>query len=205
MRILITGITGFVGSHLADYIVDRNEGHEIYGLCRWRSPRENLANVFDRSGCWKRISATWDPSSGISRPSAPTSSSILRRKSHVLTSFNSPSTITTNIIGTTNLLEAVRITGIDPVIHICSSSEVYGQVTEADIPIRESCPLRPASPYAVGKVGGRHGGIPVLGFPQDPDDPHKDVHAYRPPEGTSSPCRSSPSRWRWPNGVWRSP
>jgi GDP-D-mannose dehydratase len=51
------------------------------------------------------------------------------------------------------LLEAVRLTRIDPVIHICSSSEVYGQVRPEDVPIREDCPFKPASPYAVSKVG----------------------------------------------------
>jgi GDP-mannose 4,6-dehydratase len=78
----------------------------------------------------------------------------LAAQSYVLTSFNAPvDTLHTNIIGTTNLLEAVRINGIDPIIHICSSSEVYGQVRKEDVPIKEDCPLRPASPYAVGKVG----------------------------------------------------
>ena len=48
MKILITGVTGFVGSHLADHVVGLDQGHEIYGLCRWRSPRENLANVYDK-------------------------------------------------------------------------------------------------------------------------------------------------------------
>jgi len=58
-----------------------------------------------------------------------------------------------NTIGTTNLLEAVRLSGLDPLIHICSSSEVYGQVREDEIPICEDNPFRPASPYAVSKVG----------------------------------------------------
>lgn len=78
----------------------------------------------------------------------------LAAQSYVLTSFNSPiQTLWSNVIGTANLLEAVRLLKIDPVIHVCSSSEVYGQVSAADIPIRETCPLRPASPYAVSKVG----------------------------------------------------
>ncbi|MFC1704665.1 GDP-mannose 4,6-dehydratase, partial [Candidatus Omnitrophota bacterium] len=62
-------------------------------------------------------------------------------------------TLWTNVIGTANLLEAIRLTGIDPIVHVCSSSEVYGQVKKKDVPIKETCPLRPASPYAVSKVG----------------------------------------------------
>jgi len=72
----------------------------------------------------------------------------------VPTSFTAPrDTIETNVIGTLNLLEAIRQTGIDPLIHICSSSEVYGQVYEHELPITENNPLRPQSPYAVSKVG----------------------------------------------------
>jgi GDP-mannose 4,6-dehydratase len=78
----------------------------------------------------------------------------LAAQSFVPTSYNAPAdTLDTNVIGTCNLLEALRILKLDPVIHICSSSEVYGQVKPDDLPIRESCPLRPVSPYAVSKVG----------------------------------------------------
>ena len=66
-------------------------------------------------------------------------------------------TLQTNVIGTCNLLEAIKELKIavdyDPIIHICSSSEVYGQVKEEEVPITEDVPLRPASPYAVSKVG----------------------------------------------------
>ena len=66
-------------------------------------------------------------------------------------------TLQTNVIGTCNLLEAIKELKIaadyDPIVHICSSSEVYGQVKEEEVPITEDVPLRPASPYAVSKVG----------------------------------------------------
>jgi GDPmannose 4,6-dehydratase/GDP-4-dehydro-6-deoxy-D-mannose reductase len=78
----------------------------------------------------------------------------LAAQSYVTSSFDAPAdTLHTNVIGTTNLLDAVRAAGIDPKIHICSSSEVYGQVTAGEVPIRETNPLRPASPYAASKVG----------------------------------------------------
>ncbi|HSV56806.1 MAG TPA: GDP-mannose 4,6-dehydratase, partial [Magnetospirillaceae bacterium] len=154
MKILITGITGFVGSHLADYILDRNEGHDVYGLCRWRSPRENLARSYSRISL---VEADLTDLGALIRhldAIRPDAIFHLAAQSYVLTSFNAPiQTFTSNIIGTGNLLEAVRITNIDPVIHICSSSEVYGQVRPEDVPIREDCPFKPASPYAVSKVG----------------------------------------------------
>jgi GDP-mannose 4,6-dehydratase len=154
MRILITGITGFVGSHLAEYIINRNERHDVFGLCRWRSPRENLSNVYDKVTL---IEADLCDMGALIRHLEAVKPNIifhLAAQSYVLTSFNSSiQTLWSNVIGTANLLEAVRINRIDPVIHICSSSEVYGQVSEADVPIKETCQLKPASPYAVSKVG----------------------------------------------------
>ncbi len=154
MRILITGITGFVGSHLAEYILNLNEGHEVYGICRWRSPKDNLEKIYNKVTL---LDADLCDLGALIRHFKMVKPDIifhLAAQSYVLTSFNSPvQTLWSNVIGTTNVLEAVRITEIDPVIHICSSSEVYGQVSEADVPIRETCPFRPASPYAVSKVG----------------------------------------------------
>ncbi len=154
MKVLITGVTGFVGSHLARYILDLGQGTEVYGLCRWRSPRDNIAETYDRI---RMVEADLSDLGGLVRHLDRVRPEVifhLAAQSYVLTSFTTPvHTLSTNIIGTTNLLEAVRIVGIDPVIHICSSSEVYGQVAEADLPIRESCPFKPASPYAVSKVG----------------------------------------------------
>lgn len=153
MKIFITGITGFVGSHLAEYIINLKGQHKVYGLCRWRSTRENLANVYDKVTL---VEADLCDLGSLIRHLKIIKPDIifhLAAQSYVLTSFNSPvHTLWTNAIGTTNLLEAVRILEMDPIIHICSSSEVYGQVTKKDIPIKETCPLRPFSPYGVSKV-----------------------------------------------------
>ena len=90
----------------------------------------------------------------------------LAAQSYVPYSFDVPAaTLDSNVIGTCNLLEVVKIIKLkdgmnndgsfkyDPIIHICSSSEVYGQVSEDNVPITEDCPFAPASPYAVSKVG----------------------------------------------------
>jgi len=154
MKILITGITGFVGSHLAEYILNLNEGHEVYGLCRWRSPRENLKSIYNKVTLCDGDLCDLGSLIRHIETIKPDIIFHLAAQSYVLTSFNSPvHTLWTNVIGTTNLLEAVRITKADPVIHICSSSEVYGQVDPKYVPITEDCPFRPASPYAVSKVG----------------------------------------------------
>ncbi len=153
MKVLITGITGFVGSHLAEYVLNLKKNHQVYGICRWRSPRDNLANIYNKINL---LDADLNDLSALIRHIKAVKPDFifhLAAQSYVLTSFNSPvHTMFTNAIGTLNLLEAVRINEIDPVIHICSSSEVYGQVTKEDVPIKENCPMRPASPYAVSKV-----------------------------------------------------
>ncbi len=154
-KILITGITGFVGSHLADYILGLGgRSLEVHGIRRWRSPMDNIDQIADKLSlhyCELLDSkSVYDTVAGI-RPDVIFH---LAAQSFVPTSFDMPvNTLETNVCGTVNLLEAVRHAQIDPVIHICSSSEVYGQVREDEVPIKESQPFRPASPYAVSKVG----------------------------------------------------
>jgi len=158
-KVLITGITGFVGSHLADYILDvLDEDIDIFGLIRWRSPLDNIKDIASR--IYLELGDLEDMGSLIRvlEETMPDVIFHLAAQSYVTASFLTPiATLLPNIVGTCNLLEAVRILrerdGYDPVIHVCSSSEVYGQVEEANIPITEDCPFKPASPYAVSKVG----------------------------------------------------
>ena len=111
MRILITGITGFVGSHLAEYILRMDEGDQIYGLRRWRSPKDNIASIYNK--IYLLDGDLCDLSSLIRTLETVKPDIIfhLAAQSYVLTSFNSPiQTLWANVLGTTNLLEAVRIT-----------------------------------------------------------------------------------------------
>jgi len=153
MRVFITGITGFVGSHLADYILDNHSEAEIFGLKRWRSPRDNIRHIEDRLKLYDGDLRDLTSMLAIIKEIKPDWIFHLAAQSFVPYSYSTPvDTLTTNVIGTANLLEAVRIMGIDPKIGICSSPEVYGQPNKKDIPITEDCPLRPVSPYAVSKV-----------------------------------------------------
>lgn len=153
MRLLITGITGFVGSHLADYLLDNNLG-EVYGIKRWRSPLENIEhrlnelNLFD---CDLRDLSSLMTVLDEIRPDIIVH---LAAQSLVPSSYIAPvDSVMTNTIGTINLLEAIRLLKQDPVIGIGSTSEVYGNVTMEEIPIKETHSLNPISPYAVSKVG----------------------------------------------------
>lgn len=157
MRILITGITGFVGSHLAEYISANHPATEIFGIKRWRSPQNNIRQLLNTNPKIKIHDCDLRDLGSLIRVFGEVKPEVifhLAAQSFVTTSYMAPlDTLECNISGTANLLEAIRILKQDPIVHICSSSEVYGQVTQADIPIRETCPFRPVSPYAVSKVG----------------------------------------------------
>ncbi len=155
MNIFVTGITGFVGSHLAEFLVKRPDVTMVYGLKRWRSPLDNIAGIINHPKLRLVDGDLRDSRSmnELMRMIKPELIFHLAAQSYVQTSFEAPiDTLETNIIGTVNLLEAVRQAKIDPRIHICSSSEVYGQVNPSEVPITENNPLRPMSPYAVSKV-----------------------------------------------------
>lgn len=157
MRILITGISGFVGSHLADYILDNFPNVQIFGLVRWRSPSDNIRHILEKITISFGDLLDLPSLRNLLSKHKPDIIFHLAAQSYVDFSFIAPlSTLETNIIGTCNLLETVKAlkeeTDYDPVIHICSSSEVYGQVKENEVPIKEDNPFRPASPYAVSKV-----------------------------------------------------
>jgi GDP-4-dehydro-6-deoxy-D-mannose reductase len=152
MRVLITGVTGFVGSHLADSLVAR-PGIEVFGSHRWRSRMENIDHLRGRltlvecdlrdPGAVRRLLATVRPDRIFH----------LAAQSYVPSSWTSPAeTITGNVTCQLNLLEAIRDSGLSTRIHVAGSSEEYGLVHKDELPIREENPLRPLSPYAVSKV-----------------------------------------------------
>lgn len=159
-RALITGVTGMVGSHLTDFLLV-NTDWDIYGMCRWRSPLDNVEHLLDRVNRKDRVYfINGDLCDTISLQNAIAESRPdfvfhLAAQSYPRVSFTSPvATLDTNIAGTERLLESLRQRkDIDPVIHVCSSSEVFGRVPSENIPIREDAPFHPASPYAISKAG----------------------------------------------------
>ena len=167
-NVLITGITGQVGSQLADYIL-ANTVFDVVGMMRWQEPLDNLYHLTDRINKKDRISLYYADlnDSGSVRNMIdevrPRYISHLAAQSYPKTSFDIPiETLQTNIIGTANLLEAVRHNvdfddpyceyPYDPVVHICSSSEVYGKAPTG-VNLSEDTPFHGSSPYSISKIG----------------------------------------------------
>lgn len=154
MNVLITGITGFAGSHLADYLLENHPDVRIFGTRRWRSPRTNIRHLDGKITLLEAELRDASSAYAVLDRVRPEIVFHLAAQSFVPTSWNSPAdTLQSNIVGQTNLFEAIRKLGIDPVFQIACSSEEYGLVHPEETPITEDNPLRPLSPYAVSKVG----------------------------------------------------
>lgn len=154
-RALITGITGSGGSYLAEYIVNNHPHVQVHGISRWHSTTssKNLKNIEDKVRV-HNCDLT-DFSSVMKTVERVNPDAVFHIASHanVRDSWDNPlSVLQNNIMGTANLLEAIHLLDLDPVIQICSTSEVYGQVDKKFIPIKEDCPVNVNNPYAVSKL-----------------------------------------------------
>jgi GDP-4-dehydro-6-deoxy-D-mannose reductase len=175
LRVLITGVTGFAGSHLVEFLLREHPNVEVFGIYRRRSRLDHLSEVRDRlhmvepgvarvetmrsafkEGKVNMIECDLlDAFSTHSLIAAVQPDRIfhLAAQSHVPTSWNAPAaTIMDNVLGQVNLFEALRMEKLDPLVQIAGSSEEYGLVLPDEVPMKESNPLRPLSPYAVSKV-----------------------------------------------------
>jgi len=158
-KVFITGITGMVGSHLLDYLIKKTNW-DVYGLIRWRSPLENINSHIKSINNNKRIFLKYGDIreqhslDTIISDIKPDYVYHLAAQSFPKTSFEMPAdTYETNTIGTSNLLESLKRYKKNAIIHICSSSEVFGRVPKEKVPIDENCSFHPASPYAISKTG----------------------------------------------------
>jgi GDP-4-dehydro-6-deoxy-D-mannose reductase len=151
MRVLITGITGFVGSHLAELALER--GATVFGSVRWRSKTENIDHLRDRIVLVPSDLRELSSVRTLLETSRPDYVVHLAAQSFVAASWQTPSeTLFTNAVGQMNLFEGMRQIGCPARFLVIGSSEEYGLVHPDELPIRETNPLRPLSPYAVSKV-----------------------------------------------------
>ena len=148
---LITGITGFAGSHLAELLL--REGVEVHGILRWRSKTDNIEHIKDKIHLYEADLLDAHSLYKVIDEIRPEYIFHLAAQSYVQSSWSSPSnTLEINIVGSVNIFEAVRKSGLPISIQIACSSEEYGRVHEDELPIKEDNPLRPLSPYAVSKL-----------------------------------------------------
>jgi len=153
MNVLITGITGFAGSHLADHILTHHPDVTVHGLVRWRSRRDNIAHLEGKVRLHEGDLKDFVSLKKTLAESRPDRIFHLAAQSFVPASWRLPAeTFSINAVGQINLFEAVLDLKLTPRIQIAGSSEEYGRVDPDEVPMTEANPLRPLSPYAVSKV-----------------------------------------------------
>lgn len=153
MNVLITGVDGFVSSHLVDYILKNEKDVTIYGTIRRNADRKNIKHCASDIN-FIEMELT-DPYSvrGAIKTSKPDKVFHLAGQTFVPTSWTAPgTTLEVNALGTLNVLEAVRDARPNAFVQVAGTSEEYGYVNEDECPITEDQPLRPLSPYGVSKV-----------------------------------------------------
>lgn len=154
-RVLITGIAGSGGSYLAEYICTNHPDVSVHGISRWHSTstQKNLSSVASSVIVHECDLNDFSSVFKVLKISKPDVIFHMAAYANVRASFDVPHAVMqNNVMGTLNLLEAIRSLELDPIIQICSTSEVYGQVDPKNVPISEEAPICPASPYAVSKV-----------------------------------------------------
>jgi len=153
MRVLITGITGFAGSHLAEYILAHHPDVRVCGIVRWRSRMDNICGITDKIELHEADLKDIVSLRKCLAEIKPDRIFHLAAQSFVPTSWKMPAeTFAINAIGQINLFEALLSLKMNPRIQVAGSSEEYGQVFPDEVPMKETNPLRPLSPYAVSKV-----------------------------------------------------
>jgi GDP-4-dehydro-6-deoxy-D-mannose reductase len=153
MKVMITGITGFAGSHLAEYILANHSNVSVFGIVRWRSRMDNILQIQDKIELVEADLKDMVSLKAVLADVKPDRIFHLAAQSFVPTSWKCPAeTFAINAIGEINLFESILALNQKPKIQIAGSSEEYGQVFSNEIPMKETNPLRPLSPYAVSKI-----------------------------------------------------
>ena len=157
MRVLITGAAGFVAGHLIELLHQEEPDVEVFGLARPHGAPPQLpgrvtvieADLLDAAGMNAAVT--------LAQPDRVVH---LAAQSSPQKSLADPhETLQTNVTGALHLLEAVRKLRTPPRVLLVGSSEEYGLASPAEVPLRETAPLRPNSPYAVSKIAQSYLGL----------------------------------------------
>ena len=150
-RCLITGITGSGGSFLAQHILTKDKKIKIFGIYRSDGNKKLLKNK--RIKLFKGDLCNLSKTKKIIKKIKPDLIFHLASTANVRQSFDLPrKTIENNNAITMNLLDIIRLEKINPIIIICSSSEVYGKLYKKDVPVKETKSMKPINPYSVSKA-----------------------------------------------------
>jgi GDP-4-dehydro-6-deoxy-D-mannose reductase len=151
MKVLITGVGGFVGSHLVGFLRREHPEAEVFGLTR---PHGGAGAALPEG--LRVLEADLNDPAGLEPVMdvvAPDRVLHLAGQSSVHLSWLDPGgTLRTNVLGLVNLVDALRRRGLRPPLLVVGSAEEYGPVGPEDLPLREDAPLLPASPYAASKA-----------------------------------------------------
>lgn len=148
---LVTGVAGFAGSHLAKHLLD--QGLEVRGIVRPGENKDNIAAILSRISLFEaELTDPRQVNAGI-REIKPDLVFHLAAQASVGESWENPAaTLTNNILGQLNLLQALVEEGLHPRVLIVGSYEEYGLAYPDELPISEENPLRPTNPYAISKI-----------------------------------------------------
>lgn len=160
MKVLITGITGFAGSHLTDYLLGI-EGVEVCGLDLAGQTDRFTALFTDRCpGVHACDLVDGDALEAVLGLEQPDTIVHLAARAQVAGAWEQAAAIMeTNVVGTQILMQAAREAAPAARVLLVSSSEVYGKVSPDELPLTEKSPLRPGNPYSVSKAAQEFVGL----------------------------------------------
>jgi GDP-4-dehydro-6-deoxy-D-mannose reductase len=151
MKALIMGISGFAGSHLVEFLLDKE--YKVFGTFYDKSTFSNLNGFIDKIRLFECDIRNYNDLKQITKKVQPDEIYHLAAISFIPTALKNPKiTFDTNLYGTLNLYKAIIELKLNPKILFVGSSDEYGLVNEKDIPINENCPLKPVNPYSISKV-----------------------------------------------------
>jgi len=156
MRTLITGIAGFTGIHLAEYLLSQdreNDNIDLYGLDTVRNVSKEAQPILDKAKVFTSNILDEEEMKKTLEEIKPDRIFHLAGLTFDPNSYQSPENFyIINVFGTINLLEAVKQVKINPLIHIACSSAEYGLILEKENPVTETNQFRPISPYGISKL-----------------------------------------------------
>ena len=151
MKALITGISGFAGSYLAEFLLDKD--YKVFGTFYDKSTFSNLNGFIYNIKIFENNIKNYNDLKQIIKKVQPDEMYHLAAISFIPTALKNPKiTFDTNLYGTLNLYKAIIELKLNPKILFVGSADEYGLVNEKDIPIDEDCPLKPLNPYSISKA-----------------------------------------------------